>query len=90
MTAIQVVFIGAVIIIGSVENRFKFISDRTYHWIQYYGPHCLSRRHRVRHYKKKKFKYFMLMSYGAQAAQELCVHSTRGLIPHRVLSHKGK
>ena len=32
----------------------------------------------------------MLVSYGAQSARGLCVHSTRGLTPHHIFIHKEK
>ena len=44
MTALHVLFIGAVITIGSIENSFKCMSNRTYHWIQDYEPHHFARR----------------------------------------------
>ena len=66
MTALKFLFIEAVIIIGSIEKRFKWMSNRTYHWIQDDGPRRFTRLHKLRHYRGIRFKYFMLVSYGEQ------------------------
>ena len=65
MTALQVMFIGAVILIGFIGNSFKFMANRTYHCIQDDGPHRFAIHCKARHYTEKTFKYFMLASYGA-------------------------
>ena len=74
MTAPQVILIGAVIIIGYIENRFKFMEKLNYYWIQDDGPHCFSRHSKARHHRERTFKYFMLMSYGAQYDRGLRMH----------------
>ena len=88
MTEIQVLLSGAVILIGSIEKSFKFMTKRTYHCIQDDGPHSFARRRKARQYRDRKFKYSMLASYGAQAAQGLYVHPPRGLTTPNLLSHK--
>ena len=56
MTALQVLFIGTVILIGSIQTRFKLISNHTYHWIQDDGTHCFARYYKACHYIEQKFK----------------------------------
>ena len=56
MTALQYLSVGEVILIGSIENRFKCMANHTYHWIQYDGPHLFSRHFKASHYREKKFK----------------------------------
>ena len=83
-------FVGSVILIGSIEMGFKYTDNRTYKWIQEDGSHILTIRCKARHYIDFKFRYFILTSYGAQAARGLGVHSPRRLTPCSVLSHKEK
>ena len=87
---LQVLFIGVVIIIGSTEKRFKWMENRTYHWIQDDGPHWLARSRKVHQYSERKFKYFMLESYGAQSARGLSLKSTHSLTLRSVLNYKEK
>ena len=90
IAALKVLSIRAVILIGSIFKGLKRIANHTYHWIQDGGPHHLIRRRKERHCRERKFVYFMLASYGAQASWELRVHPSRGLATRIVLRHKEK
>ena len=83
-------FIGALILIGSIEKRFKCIDNQTYNWIQDDGTHYFIRRRIEPHYRDQNFKYSMLTSYGALDDQGLHVHSPHGLTTRHILSHKEK
>ena len=85
MTPPQVLFIGEVILIGSIEKRFIFMANWIYHWIQDDGPHKFAIRRKECHHRERKFKYFMLENY---ADRGLCVHSPHGLTPGCVFIHK--
>ena len=60
----------------------------TYHWIQDYRPHKFTRRYKARHYRYRRFRYFMLAIHVAQAVQGLCGNSPHGQTTRHVLSHK--
>ena len=90
ITALQVMFIGSVILSAFIENCFKFMFNCTYHWIQDDGHNRFARCCNACHYREKNIKYFMLSSYGAQAARGLRMHSPHGLTPRLVFIHKEK